>query len=427
MGLTVGPRRVQNGAVGGQGGKRRLPRPAFVTTQLFRRVSQLGFLLFIVTVGMRNQLAGEGATAVVPEPEAFCPFGGLETLYGYITTGGQMVKHTSLSNIVLAGAVLLTALLARSAFCGWVCPFGFIQDLTSGLGSLLQRRVPGFRQAVRAIKVGGRRLAVVDRPLRFLKYTLLLWSVGGAATYGFMVFRDYDPWAALLDIAQPTLSFGMAVLVITLVASFFVSRPWCRYACPLGAISGLFGWFSPVRIRREESTCKSCGLCSRKCPVGLDVATATSVSHPDCMGCLECVESCPVKGTLQVQVGMPVVGHRGPSAKLNRLLYGALALAIFMGTIQVAQANGYWNVSRKIPMGTNVEEIKGSMMLGDIGAAYKVPLQEIIAAFQLPLDTLPSAKVKDLQSGSFSPSGLRSWLQERVNQQGGPPAPVPTK
>jgi len=387
----------------------------------------MGFLLFIVAVGVRSQLAGEGATTIVPEPEAFCPFGGLETLYGFITTGGQMVKHVSLSNIVLAGAVLLTAFLARSAFCGWVCPFGFIQDLMSGLSAFLQKRVPGFRQAVRAVKVNGRTLSVVDRPLRLLKYALLFWSVGAAGTYGFMVFRDYDPWAALLDIAQPTLSFGMVVLLVTLAASFFVERPWCRYACPLGAISGLFGWFSPVRVTREESACKACGLCSRKCPVGLDVATTTSVSHPDCMGCLECVASCPVKGALEVKVGIPVIGHRGPAFKLNGLLYGALALAIFMGTIQVAQANGYWNVSRKAPMGTNVEEIKGSMMLGDVSTAYKVPFQEILVAFQLPLDTPPSAKVKELQSGGFSPSILRSWLQEKMDQQKAPPEPAPTK
>lgn len=402
-------------------------RSSVITSLSVRRLSQLGFLLFIITVAVQNQMAGEGSATVVPEPEAFCPFGGLETLYLYITSGGQLVKHTSLSNVVLAGAVLLTAFLARSAFCGWVCPFGFLQDLVSGLSTFLQKRVPGFRQAVRAIKIGGRWLAVVDRPLRLLKYALLVWSVGAAATYGFMVFRDYDPWAALLDIAQPTLTFGMIVLLVTLVASFFVDRPWCRYACPLGAISGLFGWMSPVHLKREESACKECGLCSRMCPVGLDIHTLAAVNHPDCMGCLECVAACPLKGALELKVGVPVIAQRGPAVKLNHFVYGALALAIFMGTISVADANGLWNVSRKIPMGTNVEEIKGSMMLGDISRAYKVPIQEILVAFELPPGTPPTAKVKDLRSESFSPSNLRSWLQQRLEQQRASPAPAPTK
>ena len=384
-------------------------------SQGFRRISQLGFAAFVTFVVIQNTLAGENSAVVVPEPEAFCPFGGLETLYSYVTAGGQLIKHTSLSNVVLVMAVLVTAFFARSAFCGWVCPLGFIQDLVGGLSIFLQKRVPIFGRVLRTTKKRGRVIAIVDRTLRLLKYVLLAWSVGGAATYGYMLFRDYDPWAALLSIAQPTLSFGMVVLVAILIASLFVSRPWCRYACPLGAVSGLFGWLSPVHLKRDAEACKSCGVCSRNCPVGLPVHTMDAVRHPDCMGCLECTASCPVKGALELKVGLPRPGRRGLSVRLNRLLFGVAVLALFMGTIMVADANGYWNVSRKIPMGTNVEEIKGSMMIGDISKAYKVPMEDILVAFDLPPNTPPTAKVKDLQNGKLSPSSLRSWLMERAS------------
>ena len=56
-------------------------------------------------------------------------------MYRYITTAGSFVQHTHLSNIVLFVAVMATALLARSGFCGWVCPLGFVQELISNLSN----------------------------------------------------------------------------------------------------------------------------------------------------------------------------------------------------------------------------------------------------------------------------------------------------
>lgn len=386
------------------------------TPQTLRRLTQIGFAAFILVVGIQSEMAGENSATVLPEPEAFCPYGGLETLYHYVVSGGQTVRHTSLSNLVLAAAVLLTAVIARSAFCGWICPLGFLQDTVSGLSAFLQRRIAGLRQAVRLIKRRGAFLAAVDRPLRLLKYLVLAWSLWGAATYGFMLFRDYDPWAALLDIAHPTITFGMVVLVVTLVASLFVGRPWCRYACPLGAAGGLFGRLSPVYLERDKESCTSCTLCARSCPMGLPVDRETTIRHADCMGCLECTAACPRSGSLKLKLGLPLVGRK-PAISLNPFVYGFVALTLFMGTIMVADANGYWQVSRKMPSGTNVQEIKASMMIGDIARAYGVSLEEIVSSFSLPPDTPPSVKVKDLQGQGLSPAALRSWLQERVDKK----------
>jgi polyferredoxin len=251
--------------------------------------------------------------------------------------------------------------------------------------------------------------------LRYLKYFVLIWTVGGASLYGYMVFRDYDPWAALLDIGRPAVGFGFIVLLITLVASIFIARPWCRYACPLGAIAGLFGRISPVFIKRDAHTCTLCGLCQQACPMGLPVSTASEIRHTDCNACLECLEVCPSEGALSLAVGTPVSGQRGKL--INSLAFGIAALAIFMGSIQVAQFTGFWSVSRKIPTGITVDEIRGSMMLKDISAAYKVPVEEILDAFGLPRDTPPTTRVKDLRSGTFSPGALREWLRNRVSRR----------
>ena len=206
--------------------------------------------------------------------------------------------------------VLLLAVVARNAFCGWICPLGFLQDVVAGASRLLQRRVRPVRLGVRWLREHGRPLAVLDRPLRLLKYVVLAWAVGGAALWGVMVFRDVDPWFALLELFRLSIVPAVAILALILGAAFFVDRPWCRYACPLGAAAGLVGALSPVRIERSGDACIACGICTRACPMGLPVATATRITSPDCNACLECVGACPRPGSLELRVGIPIIPLR---------------------------------------------------------------------------------------------------------------------
>jgi polyferredoxin len=279
----------------------------FLTHHAFRRYVQLAFAAFITYVTFVHTIAGEGAGNVTPSPEAYCPFGGLETLYKYVISGGSFVSHTHLSNLVLAIAVLVVALLLRSAFCGWICPLGFVQDLIHGLSARLQKRFVPIRRFFRSLAKRGQPVwAFLDKYLRFLKYAVLVWAVTGAAIYGVMVFRDYDPWSALINIAEWTFTPGLVVLGLTLIGSFFVERPWCRYACPLGAVSGLLGKLSPIYIKREADACTSCKICTKACPMGLQVHSASTITSVDCMSCLECVGDCPREGALAVKIGIPL-------------------------------------------------------------------------------------------------------------------------
>src|SRR5512142_785755 len=91
---------------------------ALLTHRTFRRLSQIFFLVFIAFFAIQHVIIGEDSGIVTASAEAFCPFGGLETIYKYISTGGSYVAHTHLSNVVVLIAVLVTALFTRSAFCG---------------------------------------------------------------------------------------------------------------------------------------------------------------------------------------------------------------------------------------------------------------------------------------------------------------------
>jgi polyferredoxin len=275
-----------------------------------RRATQAAVALAILAVTViRAASATGGGPGGATTPEALCPFGGIETIGTFLATGGY-VPHIHPANLVLAAALLLVAFFARGAFCGWICPLGFVQDLVGGFGRIVRKRVPPVRRAVRTLEARAKGLARLDRPLRLLKYVVLAWAVLGAAHFGVMVFQDVDPWIALLDFGRESAGFGLVVLVVLLVGSLFVDRPWCRYACPLGAANGIVARLSPVFLRREIAACVDCNACSRACPMGLPVATALKVTSPDCIGCLECVEACPREGALQLTVGMPIsFGH----------------------------------------------------------------------------------------------------------------------
>jgi ferredoxin len=273
--------------------------------QVLRRGVQVAVAAVVVVVALQRATAGRG----VATPEALCPFGGMETAIRLVAGTGY-VPHVHASNVVLAIGVLLLALLARNAFCGWICPLGFLQDVVSGTSTWLQRRVRPLRNGVRWLRRHGQPLAVLDRPARLLKYVVLVWAVGGAAIWGVMVFRDVDPWFAFLELFRLSIVPAFAILAVVLVAAFFVDRPWCRYACPLGAASGLIGAISPVRIERSGDACIACGICTRACPMGLPVATAARITSPDCNACLECIGACPRPGSLELRFGLPIIAAR---------------------------------------------------------------------------------------------------------------------
>lgn len=108
--------------------------------------------------------------------------------------------------------------------------------------------------------------------------------------------------------------------------------------------------------------------------------------------------------------------------RLNPFVFGVLALAVFMGTIFTAQAAGTWSISGKatsdgekiVATGTNPDEIKGWMTVGEVAEAYGLTMEDLEREFQLPADTDPAKQIKEFESETFSPEILRTWLKERM-------------
>ena len=263
-------------------------------TQRARHIIQFALAAYILYIATAHTLGVATEDGAVASIDALCPFGGLETLWRFISSGGQFVSKTHLSNLVLGLGLLIGVLISGGAFCGWVCPFGAVQDLMNWLRAKLH---------LREISVPNR----LDKILRYGRFGVLAMVLYQTISTVKLWFADWDPYRTLFGLGWlfkfdlTTTWFAYSVVIVVLVSSLLIERAWCRYACPLGGIIALVGKLSFLRIRRTETGCKGCNVCETPCPVKLPVATVKTVSS-DCIGCLACVQACPKHDTLDVKI-----------------------------------------------------------------------------------------------------------------------------
>lgn len=271
-------------------GKRiRLFRPRSIW---IRKVVQWFFFLLIAFIAINHTLLESGSGFAFfssASLHAVCPFGGVETLYTFLASG-IFVKKAHAASLVLAAIVMLLSILFGPVFCGWVCPLGTVQEWVGKLGQkFFKRRYNHFVPAK------------LDNVLRYARYAILVWVLYVTAVSGELVFEAYDPYFALFNFwsaeVAPT---ALAILVATLLLSVFVERPWCKYACPYGAVLGVTNLFRVFSIKRAASTCKADGACSIMCPMNIPVDSVDVVRDHQCISCLECTSEaiCPVARTV---------------------------------------------------------------------------------------------------------------------------------
>jgi polyferredoxin len=317
------------------GSKPRIVRAPPDGTQRWRRVVQVAFLLLNVAIGAQfwrfvRFFETGGETAWAPRPpgvEGFLPIAALMNLKATVLTGELPRRFPA--GMVLLVVFLVITFAFRKAFCSWLCPVG---TLSEGLWKL-GRRVLGRTFALPAW---------ADYPLRALKYLLLaffVWAVAGMSVEAIAAFLD-SPYGLvadvkMLDFFRRMSTTGALVVGALVVLSILVQNFWCRYLCPYGALHGLVSWLSPVRIRREATSCIDCGKCARACPSRLPVDVEAAVLSPECTGCLECVAACPVKDTLALSARRG--GRRWPAWAI-----AAGIAAVFLGLTGVARLTGHW-------------------------------------------------------------------------------------
>lgn len=215
-----------------------------------------------------------------------CPIGSLQAALG----GGR--PHFP---FYVLGLLMLFGIALGRLVCGLLCPFGLVQDLLHKI-PVPKRMVPGK----------------LDRPARYLKYAVLLTMVFLLPAFAITKSGVNPPYFCkylcpagtleggiphmaanpkLRELAGFLFNWKMAVLLVILVSSMVIHRPFCRYLCPLGAFYSIFNRFSFYQMRLDRAKCVGCKACERSCPMAVEVTK--NINSPECIRCGKCRSVCP--------------------------------------------------------------------------------------------------------------------------------------
>jgi polyferredoxin len=210
---------------------------------------------------------------------------------------------TRFSYYIVGFFMLVGGLLGRFV-CGFLCPFGWIQELLHKIPFPVKKRT--FR---------------LDRPLRHAKYAILAifviilpLTVVNAAGGGSPWFCKWICPAGTLEAGLPLVALTPAlrgivgwlfgwkafVLLAVIAGSVIIARPFCKYICPLGAVYGLFNRAAILRYRFNADQCVRCGKCAAVCPMAIDPVAERN--HAECVRCGNCRHACP-RGAIGLSVG----------------------------------------------------------------------------------------------------------------------------
>jgi ferredoxin-type protein NapH len=208
---------------------------------------------------------------------------------------GVMAQFSALHVFPFMAIGLLVA--AGAAFgtliCGWVCPFGFLQDLVAKVPT------PKFD---------------LPKAAGYMRYVMLIGAVLAIPYFfgeGHPLFVCRICPAGALEAAVPTMvgqavagqqvvwpnAVKLIILGLFLIAIFFMRRPWCRILCPLGAIFSLFNRVSAFFLRFDANECTHCERCHEMCKYG--VQPEKTPNDLNCTRCLECTKCSPEALTLR--------------------------------------------------------------------------------------------------------------------------------
>lgn len=215
-----------------------------------------------------------------------CPIGSLQAVLGS--------RDYKFSFYIVGFLIFFGSLFGRF-ICGWLCPFGLIQDLLY--------KIPFFRK---------RKNLPGHKVLKWLKYAILIVFVILLPLLVVDIIGQGNPWFCKYICPSGTLTAGiplvlmneslqsaagslfawkLALLAVIIVLALWVYRPFCKYLCPLGA---LYSFFNPIALYRyqiETDNCIKCGKCQTACK--MDIKVWEQPNSLECIRCGDCVKACP--------------------------------------------------------------------------------------------------------------------------------------
>ncbi len=235
---------------------------------------------------------GKGKAVCVPGLNCYscpgaagaCPIGSFQAVVG------SSKFHFS---YYITGFLILLGVLLGRFICGFLCPFGWLQELL--------HKIPTKKLSTKKLE-----------PLTYLKYAILLLAVVllpaivvNDLGMGDPFFCKYICPQGVLEGAIPLAAVNegirsalgplfnrkLIILIVVVVLSILFYRPFCKWICPLGAFYALMNKVSLLGIKVDEHKCVSCGKCARVCKMDVDVTKTPN--HTECIRCGKCITSCP--------------------------------------------------------------------------------------------------------------------------------------
>lgn len=223
-----------------------------------------------------------------------CPIGALQAVFNSRDySSGQAVTDHYFSFYVV-GIIMLFGAICGRFVCGFLCPFGWIQELLAKIPVPKSMRINSFPG---------------DKILRYLKFVVLGIFVIALPLF---IVDDVFPWFCKLicpsgmaiggiplmsvneDLRSAAGNFTilkLCLLAFIVLLSIVMYRPFCKYLCPLGAIYGVLNVVSIYKYSVDEDKCNDCGACVKTCRMGVDIRkTPNSI---ECIRCGDCRAVCP--------------------------------------------------------------------------------------------------------------------------------------
>ena len=220
-----------------------------------------------------------------PGASGSCPLGSLQNALG---------STEKRAPYYIFGIIILYSILLGRLICGFLCPFGLIQELLYKIKTPKMKK-NRFTRILSYFKYVLLVFLVVIVPILyglrnvplpgFCKYVCPAGTIEGAM--GLLSNKVNEGELARLG---PLFTWKFALAVSIVVGSVFIFRLFCRFICPLGALYGIFNKFAVLGIKLEKPKCVDCGLCISKCKMDI-----REVGDHECINCGECVSVCPTK------------------------------------------------------------------------------------------------------------------------------------
>lgn len=251
-------------------------------------ISNPFFLNFVQGKIFRGKLKGVCVPGLncysCPAAAASCPIGAVQAVIG--SSKFQFAYY-------VVGLLLFIGVLLGRVVCGFLCPFGWFQELL--------HKIPSKKFSTKRLHI-----------LTYLKYVILLlfvivlpMTLVNEVGMGDPFFCKYICPAGILEggiplsLADPGIRASLGalftwkscILLGVVVLSVFFYRPFCKWLCPLGAFYGLCNKISMYRLEVDADKCTACGACSRVCKMDVDVFRTPN--HAECIRCGDCMASCP--------------------------------------------------------------------------------------------------------------------------------------